>query len=177
MSGLYIFFLAVGAPLLVWMAFTGDGDGGDGFALDLDGDGPLVPIPLSAVAFFMATFGFVGVVGGATGAGALVLFITAALTALVAGLVSVRAFRWLREHSTHSGVTNAELEGTVARVTLPISVEHRGKIVVEIAGAREQMTAAPADGHAIDSGERVVIVGVENGVALVAAIDAGLELE
>ena len=74
MNGLYIFFLAVGAPLLLWMAFTGDGDG-EGLGIDVDGDGTLTPIPISAIAFFMATFGFVGLVGAWTSVGAITLFV------------------------------------------------------------------------------------------------------
>ena len=70
-----------------------------------------------------------------------------------------------------------ELEGNIARVALPISADHRGKIIVDIAGAREQMTASPADGSTIEPGERVVIVKVERGVALVAPLGPDLELE
>jgi membrane protein implicated in regulation of membrane protease activity len=177
MSGLYIFFLAVGAPLLLWMAFAGDADGGDGFGVDVDGDGPLLPIPLSAIAFFMATFGFIGVVGGWTSVGAVTLLAAAAVMAVLAGVASTSAFKWLRESSSSSDVSAAELEGTIAKVALPVSTEHRGRIIVNIAGAREQMTAAPADGSSIDAGERVVIVRVEGGVALVAPLGPGLELE
>ena len=39
------------------------------------------------------------------------------------------------------------------------------------------MTAAPADGSTMEAGERVVIVKVEGGVALVAPFGPGLELE
>jgi len=177
MSGIYIFFLAVGAPLLVWMAFSGDADGGDGLGIDVDGDGPLLPVPVSAIAFFMATFGFIGVAGGWASVGAVTLLITAAVVAVLAGLASSRAFAWLRATSSSSDVTDAELEGKIAKVALPVSREHRGKIIVDVAGAREQMTASPADGSSIDAGERVVIVRVEAGVALVAPLGPGLELE
>ncbi len=69
-----------------------------------------------------------------------------------------------------------ELEGMIANVALPISGEHRGKIILTKAGAREQMTATPVDGSTIDLGERVVIVRVEGGVALVAPLGPDLEL-
>ncbi|NDH11378.1 MAG: hypothetical protein EBY44_06550, partial [Actinobacteria bacterium] len=70
----------------------------------------------------------------------------------------------------------AWLEGMIADVALPISGEHRGKIILSKAGAREQMTATPVDGSTIDPGERVVIVRVEGGVALVAPLGPDLEL-
>ena len=80
-------------------------------------------------------------------------------------------------------VTNAYSKGAIplnvqgiANVALPISGEHRGKIILTKAGAREQMTATPVDGSTIDPGERVVIVRVEGGVALVAPLGPDLEL-
>ena len=72
---------------------------------------------------------------------------------------------------------DSELEGQIARVALPVSAKHRGKIVLEIAGAREQMTAAPADASTIDIGKPVVVVRVESGVAYVAPLDPDLELD
>ncbi len=174
MTPLYIFLLAVSAPVLLWMVFAGDADA-DGF--DFDGDGPLLPIPLSAVAFFFAAFGFVGLVGGATSVGAVSLFVFSAVVALLAGIMSTQAFKWIRSTSSSSEVMDHELEGKIAKVALPVSVEHRGKIIVNIAGAREQMTASPADGSTIEVDERVVIVKVERGVALVAPLGPGLELE
>lgn len=168
MTGLYIFLLAAGGPLLLWLVFAGDGDGdGETFSV----------IPLSSIAFFAATFGFVGVVGGATGAGAFSLFVTSAVAAVLAGLMSTRMFKWIRRNSASSDVMDQELEGTMAQVALEVSESYRGKIIVEIAGAREQMTASPIDGSTIGEGERVVIVKIERGVALVAPLGPDLKLE
>jgi membrane protein implicated in regulation of membrane protease activity len=176
MSGLYIFFLAVGAPLLLWMTFAGDADGGDG-GFEIDGDGPLGTIPLSAIAFFMTAFGAVGLAGNLTGVGDGTAFVVAAIMAILAAVGSRYAFRWLSVSSTSSEVMNAELEGQIAKAALPITSRHRGKIIVEIAGAREQMTATPADGSTIEIGDTVVIVKIEKGVAVVAPFGPGLALE
>ncbi len=167
MTGIYILFLAAGAPLLLWLVFAGDADG----------DSTLSVIPVSTIAFFVATFGFVGVVGGATGAGAFSLLVTSAVVAALAGLMSTRLFKWIRRNSVSSEVMDSELEGTMARVALEVSEEHRGKIIVDIAGAREQMTASPFDGSTIPTGERVVIVKIESGVAFVAPLGPDLKLE
>ncbi|MEZ5247406.1 MAG: NfeD family protein [Acidimicrobiales bacterium] len=175
MSGLYLFFLAVGAPLLLWMVFVGDSDGGDGFGLD--GDSELTVLPLSAIAAFMATFGGIGVIGELTGAGFLATFVLAIVLALGVGYASHRLFKWIKTPGASSEVTDAELEGKIARVSLPISGEFRGRIVLDVAGAREQMTASPFDGSAIDVGEPVVIVRIEHGVALVAPMTPDLSLE
>ncbi len=170
MTGLYIFLLAAGGPLLLWLVFAGDTDA------DAGGDS-LSVIPLSSIAFFAATFGFIGVVGGATGAGAVSLFVVSAVVAVLAGLMSTQAFKWIRKNSVSSEVMNSELEGSMARVALELSSDHRGKIIVDMAGAREQMTASPFDGSTIKAGERVVIVKIEGGVALVAPLGPDLKLE
>lgn len=177
MTGLYIFFLAIGAPLLLWMVFVGDSDGGDGFGFDADGDGDMTVVPLSAVAAFMATFGGIGVIGQLTGAGFVATLVLAIVLSLAVGYASHRLFKWIKAPGASSEVTDAELEGKIARVSLPISGEYRGKIVLDMAGAREQMTAAPADGSSMGVGEPVVIVRIEQGVALVAPMIPDLSLE
>jgi len=176
MTGLYVFFLAIGAPLLVWFAFAGDADA-DGIGGDADGDGPLSVIPLSSVAFVMAFFGLTGLLAGATGANAAFALLLAVVIGVIAGVLNSAAFGWLRRNSVSSHVTDRELEGQTAKVALPVSSEHRGKIIVTIAGAREQMTASPVDGSTIQQGERVVIVRIDQGVALVAPLGPDLELE
>lgn len=175
MLGLYVFFLAIGAPLLLWMVFVGDADG-DGFGFDADGDGELTAIPLSAIAGFMATFGGIGVLGELTGAGFVLTLVAALVTAIALAFATQRLFRFAGDTEMSSDVTAAELEGSIGHVALPVSSEHRGRIVVEIAGAREQMTASPADGSSIDIGEKVVIVKIDQGVALVAPLGRELEL-
>lgn len=176
MTGLYIFFLAVGAPLLVWMAVAGDADG-DGFGLDFDGDGELTAIPLSAIAGFMATFGGIGLIGDLTGAGFVITLVFAVLSALAIAVATQKLFKIAGDTEMSSEVSDAELEGTIAKVALPVSGDHRGKIIVEIAGAREQMTASPADGSTMEKGERVVIVRIDRGVALIAPLGPDLGLD
>lgn len=177
MTGLYLFCLIVGLPLLLWMAFGGDADGGDGFGIDVDGDGPMAPIPLSAIAFFLATFGAIGLVGDLTDTPFAVTLLAAAAIGVGAGWGSGTLIRWAGSSDASSEVADHELEGTIAQVSLQVSRAHRGRIVLEIAGAREQMTASPVDGSTIEPGERVVVVGIERGVALVAPLGPAMELE
>jgi membrane protein implicated in regulation of membrane protease activity len=177
MTNLYLFCAAVGVPLLLWFVFAGDGDGGDGFGDADGGDGNLGFLPLSTLASLMAFFGLGGLLFDITGAAGIVTFVLAVIVGVVAGTINTGALRWLRNNSSSSEVMDHELEGTIANVALPISTEHRGKIILTKAGAREQMTASPVDGSTIDSGERVVIVRVEGGVALVTPLGPDLELE
>lgn len=176
MTGLYIFFLAIGGPLLLWFAFAGDADA-EGLGGDADADGPLSVIPLSSLAFVMAFFGGAGLVLGATGASALLTFILAVVIGVVAGGLNSAAFGWIRRNSTSSEMSDRELEGRIGRVLVPISAEHRGQIVLDLAGVRGQMTASPVDGDDIEKGSRVVVVGVERGVAIVTRLDPEMELE
>jgi len=176
MTGLYIFFLAVGGPLLVWFAFAGDADA-EGFGGDADGGGPLAWIPLSTVAFVMAFFGAAGLIFDAMGTSAALTLVLAVFIAVIAGGLNSAAFAWLRRNSSSSDVSDVELEGTIGTASMPIGPGRRGKIALEIAGAREMMTASPADGSEIAPGSRVVVVGVENGVAMVAPLGPELELD
>ena len=175
MTGLYIFCLAVGGPLLIWFAFAGDADA-DGFGGDADGDGPLSVIPLSTIAFVLAFFGAAGLAFDVIGLGAAAAFVLAVIIGVVAGTLNSVAFAWIRRNATSSDVSDRELEGTIGTASLPIGPERRGKIVLEIAGAREWMTADPADDSEIEPGTQVVVVGVENGVAIVAPLGPELEL-
>ncbi|MDG2028127.1 MAG: NfeD family protein [Acidimicrobiales bacterium] len=177
MTGLYLFCLIVGLPLLVWMAIGGDADGGDGLSLDVDGEGPLIAIPLSAIAVFMAVFGAIGLVGQWTDTAVVFTFVLALIVAVGGGWASGALLRWAGADDASSEVADYELEGTIAQVALPVSRDHRGKIILDIAGAREQMTASPAGGSTIDAGERVVVVRIEGGVALVAPLGPDYELE
>lgn len=174
MTAFYVFLLAVGGPLLLWFAFSGDGDadGGSG-----EGSGPLAVIPLSTFAFVMAFYGLAGLIFGAVGVHVVLTFVLATAAGLAAGIVNSAVFAWLRRNSNSSDVTDREIEGTIGVASMPIGRRRRGKITLEIAGAREQMTASPVDGSDIAAGDDVVVVRIERGVALVAPLHNELELE
>jgi len=175
MTALYLFCAVAGIPLLLWFSLAGDAGGGDGFG-DADADGPLAFLSLSTLSFVLGFFGLTGLLLDIVGTAGLLTLLVAIITAIAAGAFNSAAFRWLRRNSNSSEVMDHELEGMIADVALPISGEHRGKIILTKAGAREQMTATPVDGSTIDPGERVVIVRVEGGVALVAPLGPDLEL-
>ena len=173
MTGLYVFMLAAGLPLLLWFAFSG----GDADGLDVDGDGVFSVISLATIAFVLTFFGGTGVIGGWLGTSAVVTFVLALIVGVVAGGLNSAAFAWLRRNSSSSDVSDRELEGTIARVALHVAPSQRGRIVLDIAGARSQMTAAPIDDSDIEVGARVIVVGIEGGVALVTRLDPELELD
>ncbi len=180
MTNLYLFCAAVGVPLLLWFAFAGDAEAGEGLGeVDggTDGGGIFGFLSFTSLSFLLAFFGLTGLALELTGAATIVAFVFAVVLGTASAVTNSALLRWVRRNSNSSEVMDHELEGTIANVALPISTEHRGKIILTKAGAREQMTAAPVDGSTIDSGERVVIVRVEGGVALVTPLGPGLELD
>ncbi len=176
MNTLFIFALAAGAPLLVWLVFAG-GDSDLGSDADADG-GVFTVIPLSTLAFVLAFFGATGLVSRWAGSGVMTALGLALVVGALAGALNGTVFAWLRRTEVSSEVTNKDLEGTIARVALPVSARRRGRIVLDIAGSRAQMTASPFDSGEsgeIEAGVQVIVVGVRDGVALVTRLAPELE--
>jgi len=173
MTPVYIFALLAGAPLLLWFAFGGDADAG----ADADAEGGIFSlVPLSTLAFVATFFGATGLVSGWLGTGVLPTLIAALAAGALAGALNSAVFSWLRRTEASSEVSDREIEGTIARVSLPVSASSRGRIVLEVAGARTQMTAQPVDAaDRFEKGARGIVVRIEAGVALVTGLDPELE--
>ncbi len=176
---LYAFMLAAGAPVLLWFVFSGGAADVDAGA-EVDGLSEVFSvIPLSSLAFVATFFGATGLVSEWLGTGAVFTVLLAVVVGVLAGALNSAAFAYLRRSEVSSEVSDREIEGSIARVSLPIASERRGRIVLTVAGARTQMTAAPIDplddDQTIEAGARVIIVRIEGGVALVTRLDPELE--
>lgn len=171
MMPVYIFALLAGAPLLLWFAFGGE------VGAETDSDGGIFSlVPLSTLAFVATFFGATGLVSGWLGTGVLPALIAALVVGVLAGALNSAVFSWLRRTEASSEVSDREIEGTIARVSLPVSASSRGRIVLEVAGARTQMTAQPVEAaDRFEKGARVIVVRIEAGVALVTGLDPELE--
>ena len=179
MTWLYAFMLAAGAPLLLWFVFSG-GDAEVEAGAEVDGLSEVFSvIPLSSLAFVATFFGATGLVSEWLGTGVIATVLLAVVVGVLAGALNSAAFAYLRRSEASSEVSDREIEGSIARVSLPITSERRGRIVLSVAGARTQMTAAPIDplddDETIGAGARVIIVRIEGGVALVTRLDPELE--
>ena len=165
---LYLFALAAGAPLLLWFTISGD-DGGD--------SGGLFPmVSFMALAYVAAFFGASGVLLTLVGMGAVVTLLASIGIGVAAGVLNSAFFSWLRRSSVSSDVTDRDIEGAIARVSLPMSPKRRGRIILEVAGMRTQMTARSVEGSGdVVTGDRVIVVGVESNVALCSPLDADLQ--
>ncbi len=184
MTWLYAFMLAAGAPLLLWFAFAGGEADVDGGAEIGGGDsGALADVfsvvPISTLAMFATFFGGIGLVATLLGVNPALVLLLALVVGVITGALNSVVFGFLRGSEASSDVSDREIEGTIGRVALPVSSEHRGRIVLTVGGARSQMTAAPVDfveaDKPIEPGARVIVVRVEGGVALVTRLDPELE--
>ena len=179
MTWIYAFMLAAGAPVLLWFVFSG-GDSDMEAGAEADGLSEVFSvIPLSSLAFVATFFGATGLVSEWLGTPAVFALLLAVVVGVLAGALNSAAFAYLRRSEASSDVSDRELEGSIARVSLPMSNEHRGRIVLTVAGARTQMTAAPIDpldgDEKIEPGARVIVVRIEGGVALVTPLVPELE--
>lgn len=183
MTAAYFFAAATGVPLIIWFLLAGGdegGAGGDDGADASSGGGiggvMLRLLPLSTIAFVLATFGVCGLVLGALGTGAGTTFLAAAGAGVVAGAVNSTLFSYLRRSGSTSDVSDRQLAGAVGRVVLPVAAARRGRVSVSVAGQQvylsaETMPEAPAE---LEVGASVLVVEVERGVALVTRLDPEL---
>lgn len=164
------------------------GDIGDaGFDMDADlsgahgdlGDftGLIRRVPVSSYAFFLSFFGVMGLVGTALDFGFVSTLVLAAVIGVVAATTNTAAFAFLRGTDTSSQLTDRELTGRIATVSVPIEVGKRGRVWLDTGDERVQLTAGPIpaeDNESFNRGERVLIVEIEEGVARVMRADPEL---
>jgi len=197
---LYIFCAALGIPLLAMFAFSGsDGDaefgdagmdldadiGGDidfsGSAVDPGGIGDptalLRRVPVSSYAFFLAFFGGLGVVGSWLDFGSITTFLLALVMGVLAASLNSAAFTFLRKTTTSGYLSDVQLQGRLATVSVPIGEGKRGRVWLDTGDERVQLTADAAEQAQHDNftvGDEVLIVSVENGIASIVRVDPSL---
>lgn len=177
MFGVYVFAAIIGVGLLLFSLLAGgDGDHGADHdhsfiaSADHPGWGELV------LAFFRPrNFVFAAAAFGLTGTLLTLLQTNAALTLLAsAGLgagfffVSHVVFQLLKRSDLPIGpVSESELAGERARVTLALEPGKPGRVACLMGGREVHLTArlAPEAAGAIAAGQEVVVVRVENGIA------------
>lgn len=153
-----------------------DGHGpADGASGSADGRGHghagqhVSPINVSTVMAFLAWFGGAGyilrVYAGVLG---FLSLLAATVAGLIGGaLVFYFIARVLLPGQRFLDPADYRLEGTVARVTVPVGADRIGEIVYSKGGSRRSEGARSADGTPIERGTEVVIVRYERGIAYV----------
>lgn len=162
-SSIYVVVFAVSMVLLSLSLFTGS-------------DFEILPgIPAMAILFVALFFGATGWLFEVSGINATVTLVAAIIIGLKAGGVLTYIFRWLSRNESSSHVMDKELEGSVAKVHIPLSNKRKGVITTQVAGAHTKMTAVAVEGAGeIEAGTDVLLLGFKSNVAIVAPLSHDL---
>lgn len=180
MLGLYLFAAIVGAGLLVFSLLGMGENGGHDHAALADAEHPglgelvLAFLKPRNFIFGAAGFGITGTLLTLLGAGPLLTPLAAAGMGAAFFVVSHVVFTLLRRTETATDlVSDTQLMGERARVTLPLEPGHPGRVACQLAGREVYLTARQAPGASgrIPVGAEVVVIRVTNGVAEVATPD------
>lgn len=194
----YLFALVLGGVLLAASIFSG-GDGDADVDADADADvdaeaeadaeggtpqGSLAGVFTTVLSlrfwtFFAAFFGLTGLVldGADLVPGTAAPLVTAVLTGLVAGFVTVRVFRSLHRSESGAVVSAADYVGKTGRVLLGFSADELGKVRLEIGGTTVDLLAKTDEVVRFEPGDEALIVSLQDHTAFVARLErAGREM-
>lgn len=188
MFGVYLFATLVGWPfVLFFLFFSSDVDADVDADLEFDvdaapdagaggvgeglGDAVLSIFSFRAMVFLLAFFGATGLILDALGVHAIPTLLLALAMGLFAGYLHARLFAYLKRSSMESSTTNADLRGSRAKVVVPVSSEQKGRIEVDVEGRPVYVTARPFRDGTFEKGQVVVVVEVEDGMALVGPLN------
>jgi hypothetical protein len=176
MFGFYLFAAILGGGLLVFSLVGGDGTDHDAIGGHHGVDELLLGFfrPRNLI-FFLAAFGVTGTLLTWLNRPGIVVALFAAVMGLGAMTLSHALFTWLgRSDSAQNVLSDIDLEGLAGKVVLSIAPGEAGRVVCEIGGREQYLTARLADGTSatLETGREVVIVRVANGVAEVSAFDS-----
>jgi hypothetical protein len=182
MLGLYVFAAVLGGGLLLLSQLTGhDGDGGAGHHGDVSDFGAHGPAELlfgffrpRNFIFFLAAFGITGTLLTVTGSGSPVVLGLSVLMGVLAMGLTHGVFTWLRRSdSAADTLADADLEGGVGRVVLPVRPGERGRIACVVGDQEMHVIARLTEGaqEALETGREVVVIRMIDGEAEVAALE------
>ena len=158
---------------------TADTDLGTDFASGgdslFDGVGDFVSSLLSfrSIVFFSTFFGVAGAVLTAFDYREPLTFASAVVLGLVAAVLNTILMSFLRTSEANSQHGDAQIVGRRAHVIVPMAGDRRGRVKAEIEGQPHFLTARPhrpRDDVEYAAGDSVVVVEIDNGVALVAPL-------
>ena len=122
--------------------------------------------------FFAAFFGLTGVALHAFDVNWVATLIASVSVGATTGTMVSWMVRRMKMAQTDSTVKETEIEGSTARVLLPISPEIPGKIRVNMKGTSVDIAARTTEGLTIERGTEVLVVRMGDGEAVVTALRA-----
>lgn len=183
MTAFYWFAFVVGTGMVLFSLLADHGDGGDGVDAHADGidhhpgDGFKI-LSLRNATYFLFAFGVSGVLltwlwGGSRSV------LTAAVAlgcGVLGGMVSRLIFGWLKRSESGELPDDASWIGATGRVTLPLSSDGTGKVLVTRGQREQELLARPFDEAAPgpEQWTSIMVVEMRQGVALVAPADPSL---
>ena len=139
---------------------------------DLGGPGLRALLSLRFWTFGLASFGFLGAFLTVMGVGEPVSSLVSAPVGLALGYVAAYIF-WKLSRSERSVATVlGHLRGAEAEVVLPVRPGGTGKIALKVSGQYTELLARTNDAHELPLKERVLVVTVDEGVAVVTSVRA-----
>lgn len=177
MLAMYLFCLIFGGGFLL-VSLLGGGEGGD-MDVDADLDAGVDHDTAASKIFSLRTlvyaifgFGATGATLTALGYGTVPGLAMAGVGGVASGAIVSMLFTYLGRTDSGALASDADLIGRTGRVTLPLSADVPGTVVVERAERSVTLRALP---HSSEAGDprgwaAVVVVDIERGVARVAPL-------
>ncbi|MFN2316756.1 MAG: hypothetical protein ABR602_08735, partial [Gemmatimonadales bacterium] len=181
----YLFCAVLGGGLVLFSLLGGDSDDGLAEGLEVEpgsGHGASAPgvagelllgfFRVRNLTFLLAAFGITGLLGHWLGLAPVLTAVLATGLGLGSAMLVHGTFTWLRRTDSATDVLeDSDLEGSFARVVVPIAPGGRGRISCEASGQQLYLTARMSGeaGEPLPVGAPVVILRMEAGVAEVSS--------
>lgn len=128
-----------------------------------------------SIVFFLFFFGLTGSALRFFGSGEPFVIVAAVILGLMAAMANSALLQWLRNGETSSQLTNEQLVGARAQIVIPPGAGGRGRVRAIVDG-QPRMYSAQAYRTNSDQiysvGDKVVVIEIDNGTALVAPLPA-----
>ena len=149
---------------------------GDGF-MDSFGNFAGSLLSFRSIVLFITFFGVTGLIFTLLGFRSIPTALTAVALGSVAASLNSLLFTFIRGHEVNSQLTDKDIEGSMAKVILPIQSDRKGRIVAELNQQPHYLVALPSDldrNETFAVGDPVVVVSMEQGTARVARLDLNI---
>ena len=156
MTAIYLLAAVVGLPLV---------------------DGGIISyFSLGTFSFFAGFFGLTGLATSLAGTGAALSFALALGVGLTAAFAHRMLLKLVKAGASSSHLRDVDFSGRTGTVVVPIESGKRGRIALQLGDQRQYLTAQlpPGESAALDVGSPIVIIEVDQSVALVAHLDPEL---
>ena len=143
----------------------------DGEAGDYDSMGWLPFLSLRFWTFFTGLFGLSGILMTELGSGDTTTLVTSSVMGVGLAYPIAYLFQHLKRDSVTSNTNSKNYEQEIATTLLPMSPNGQGKIRISMAGELVDIIASNPTNESIAQGSEVLIVSMENGIALISPMD------